>query len=124
MFLALAARPRHHRRPCSLCDKGITRAWRATRVRARRQASAGSPRSRIAGMPLTEFQKSVARVIAPNRTPESHIAGRAALNRGDAGLRISDDLDIFNDALTIRQNTAEFVSACVDADERLTKEAG
>ena len=48
-------------------------------------------------MPLTDFQKGVARLIAANRTPESHIAGGAVINRGETGLRISDDLDIFHD---------------------------
>jgi len=47
-------------------------------------------------MPLTEFQRGVARLIAVNRNPESHMAGGAVLNRG-AGLRVSEDLDIFHD---------------------------
>jgi hypothetical protein len=75
-------------------------------------------------MPLTEFQKGVARVIAANRKPESHIAGGAVINRGDGGLRISDDLDIFHDRLTINQNAAEIVNASAEADEKLLKEAG
>jgi hypothetical protein len=68
-------------------------------------------------MPLTEFQKGVARLIAPNRKPESHIAGGAVINRGESALRISKDLDIFQDA-------AEIVAACAEADERLLEEAG
>ena len=48
-------------------------------------------------MPLTDFQKGVAPLIAANRTPESHIAGGTVINRGETGLRISDDLDIFHD---------------------------
>jgi hypothetical protein len=68
-------------------------------------------------MPLTPFQRGVARVLAANRNPESHIAGGAAINRGDAGLRISDDRDIFHDA-------AESVAASADADERALREAG
>jgi hypothetical protein len=48
-------------------------------------------------MPLTLFQRAVARVLAANRNPESHVAGGAVINRGEAGLRISDDLDIFHD---------------------------
>ena len=43
-------------------------------------------------MPLTEFQRGVARLIAVNRSPESHMAGGAVLNRGaedSASLRIS-----------------------------------
>ena len=48
-------------------------------------------------MPLTDFQRGVARLIAANRTPEGHVAGGAVINRGDAGLRISEDLGIFHD---------------------------
>ena len=48
-------------------------------------------------MPLTDFQKGIARLIAANRTPESHVAGGAVINRGETGLRISDDLDVFHD---------------------------
>jgi hypothetical protein len=68
-------------------------------------------------MPLTPFQREVARVLAANRNPESHVAGGAVINRGDAGLRISDDLDIFHDA-------AESVAASAEADERALHDAG
>jgi hypothetical protein len=63
-------------------------------------------------MPLTEFQRGVARLIATNRRPESHVAGGAVINRGESALRISNDLDIFQDA-------ADIVAACAEADERL-----
>ncbi len=66
----------------------------------------------------------MARVIAANRKPDSHIAGGAVINRGDGAARISDDLDIFHDTLTINQNAAEIVNASADADEKLLKEAG
>lgn len=75
-------------------------------------------------MPLTEFQKGVARFIAANRTLESHVAGGAVINRGEAGLRISDDLDIFHDASESGLTAAQRVAACADADERLLREAG
>jgi hypothetical protein len=68
-------------------------------------------------MPLTEFQKGVARLIAKNRKPESPIAGGAVINREDTALRISNDLDIF-------QDTAGIVAQCAEADERVLKEAG
>jgi hypothetical protein len=74
-------------------------------------------------MPLTDFQRGVARLLAPNRKPESDVAGGAVLNR-DTGLRISDDLDIFHDMLTISQNAPEVVSACAEADEQLLRKAG
>jgi hypothetical protein len=75
-------------------------------------------------MPLTDFQRGVARLIAANRKPESHIAGGAVLNRGEDGLRISDDLDIFHDQLADGQNIAEIVNASAEADERVLTAAG
>jgi hypothetical protein len=75
-------------------------------------------------MPLTDFQKGVARLIAANRKPESHIAGGAVINRGEAGLRISDDLDIFHDVPEGGRRAAEIVAARAEADERLLREAG
>ena len=71
-------------------------------------------------MPLTDFQRGVAHLIAANRKPESHVAGGAVLNR-DAGLHISDDLDIFHDLLTVGQNVPETVGACAEADEHLLR---
>ncbi len=68
-------------------------------------------------MPLTPYQREVARVLAANRSPESHIAGGAVINRGDAGLRFSDDLDIFHDA-------AESVAASAEVDEKALGAAG
>jgi hypothetical protein len=75
-------------------------------------------------MPLTDFQRSIARLLAANRNPESHMAGGAVLNRGDGGLRISNDLDIFHDALTVTQNSPDLASAYADADGRLLSESG
>ena len=68
-------------------------------------------------MPLTPFQREVARVLAANRNPESHVAGGAVINRGEAGLRISDDLDIFHDV-------AASVAASAAADEKSLQAAG
>lgn len=68
-------------------------------------------------MPLTPFQREVARVLAANRNPESHIAGGAVINRSEAGLRISDDLDVFHDV-------AASVTASADADEKSLQAAG
>src|SRR6266478_935121 len=48
-------------------------------------------------MPLTPFQREVAQVLAKHRNPESYVAGGAVINRGEGGIRISDDLDIFHD---------------------------
>ena len=68
-------------------------------------------------MPLTAFQKEVARVIAANRSVASHLAGGAVLNRAETGLRFSDDLDIFHDP-------AESVAASAEADEKALHAAG
>ena len=75
-------------------------------------------------MPLTDFQKGVARLIAANRTPESHVAGGAVINRGEAGIRISDDLDIFHDVTEGGPTAAEMVAASADADELVLRDAG
>ena len=47
-------------------------------------------------MLLTPFQIAVLRCIAANRTPESHVADGAALNRKRPCL--TGSLDIFHDA--------------------------
>ena len=60
-------------------------------------------------MPLTAFQKDVARILAANRNPESHVAGGTVINRDDASLRYSNDLDLFHDA-------AVGVAVCAEAD--------
>ena len=48
-------------------------------------------------MPLTPFQSEVLRVIAANRTMESHVAGGIALNFYPSSARLSNDIDIFHD---------------------------
>lgn len=49
-------------------------------------------------VPLTEFQSSVARLLAPNRTEDSHLAGAAAVLLSPNSSRYSNDLDYFNDS--------------------------
>jgi hypothetical protein len=68
-------------------------------------------------MPLTPFQKGVARILAKHRNPESHVAGGAVINRGEDGLRISDDLDIFHDLAAI-------VAASAEADAQALRAEG
>jgi hypothetical protein len=58
-------------------------------------------------MPLTPFQREVARLLAKHRNPESHVAGGAVINRGEDGVRISDDLDIFHDLAAAVAASAE-----------------
>lgn len=45
---------------------------------------------------LTEIQRDVLRVISARRSPDSYVAGAAALNAKRA--RLSEDIDIFNDS--------------------------
>lgn len=75
-------------------------------------------------MPLTDFQRAVARTIAANRTPESHVVGGAVLNRGQSGLRVSDDIDIVHDWVTVAQRAPEVVVADAEADVNLLRQAG
>jgi hypothetical protein len=48
-------------------------------------------------MPLTLFQKEILKLIAVNRSPESHIAGGIGLNKSDNSPRFSADIDVFHD---------------------------
>ena len=50
-------------------------------------------------MPLTEFQIEVASLLVCNRTPESHLAGGAALHLLPNSKRYSNDLDFFHDSV-------------------------
>jgi hypothetical protein len=68
-------------------------------------------------MPLTPFQREVARLLAANRNPESHVAGGAAINRTSDALRFSEDLDIFHDV-------ADSVRTSAELDERTLRERG
>jgi hypothetical protein len=75
-------------------------------------------------MPLTEFQREVARVISPNRGLESHLAGGAVLNRAVGGLRTSEDLDIFHDAFGAGRDAASIVASYAEADSQSLLAAG
>lgn len=49
-------------------------------------------------MPLTEYQAEVALLLSSERTPDSYLAGGAALHIEPTSLRYSNDLDYFNDS--------------------------
>ena len=66
-------------------------------------------------MPLTAAQKHVVRTILANRTPESHLAGGAVINRHVGGLRYSDDLDIFHDVAASVATSAGMDAAALQA---------
>jgi hypothetical protein len=51
-------------------------------------------------MPLTALQKQVLRLLATNRSEDSHFAGGLVLNSSDESARFSHDFDIFHDAET------------------------
>jgi len=57
-------------------------------------------------MPLTEFQKQVLRLLASNRSPNSHVARGTALNTSPASARFSLDIDIFHDAQELVEASA------------------
>ena len=49
-------------------------------------------------MPLTDFQRELLALLAPNRAPDSYLAGGAALHFAPNSTRYSDDLDFFHDS--------------------------
>ncbi len=50
-------------------------------------------------MPLTSFQTDLATLLAQNRTPDSYLAGGAALHFAPNSKRYSNDLDYFHDSV-------------------------
>jgi hypothetical protein len=68
-------------------------------------------------MPLTPQQTDIARLIAVNRSPSSHLAGGAALHLEPNSLRTSDDLDYFHDAEAL-------VGKAFAADQSVLEAAG
>jgi hypothetical protein len=70
-------------------------------------------------MALTEFQRTICRLIASNRIAagESYIAGAVALNELIRAPRVSGDIDLFHD-------TERAVSAAWDADRDVLERAG
>lgn len=51
-------------------------------------------------MPLTDFQREILVLLAPNRVSASYLAGGAALHFAPNSTRYSDDLDFFHDSET------------------------
>ena len=50
-------------------------------------------------MPLTSYQATVAKLLASQRTPDSYLAGGAALHIEPTSTRYSNDLDYFHDSV-------------------------
>jgi len=68
-------------------------------------------------VPLTGFQAGVARLLAQNRSPDSYLAGGAAIHIEPNTTRYSNDLDYF-------QDSAERVARAYDEDKRLLLDNG
>jgi len=68
-------------------------------------------------MPLTPFQMQLAKLLSVNRTPDSYLAGGAALHFTPQSKRYSNDLDFFHDSV-------ERVASAFAADSELLEEQG
>ncbi len=68
-------------------------------------------------MPLTDFQQSLVQLLAANRTPDSYLAGGAALHLEPSSKRYSNDLDYF-------QDSEERVAAAFAQDRACLEAAG
>jgi hypothetical protein len=68
-------------------------------------------------VPLTEHQRTILRLLARNRSPESYLAGGAALHFAPNTRRFSNDLDFFHDS-------EERVATAFAADEDVLGRAG
>jgi hypothetical protein len=67
-------------------------------------------------MPLTPFQAEVLRLLSPNRSSESYVAGGIALNAGEA-YRWSADVDVFHDAADAVMRSSEADAATLERAE-------
>jgi hypothetical protein len=68
-------------------------------------------------VPLNPFQAKLARLLAINRSPDSYLAGGAALHFKPNTLRYSQDLDYFHDSV-------ERVASAFASDEQLLHKHG
>lgn len=68
-------------------------------------------------MPLTKFQHGLAVLLSKNRSPDSYLAGGAALNIEPNSKRYSNDLDYFHDS-------EERVASAFEEDRQTLREAG
>ncbi|MCK5484544.1 MAG: nucleotidyl transferase AbiEii/AbiGii toxin family protein [Gemmatimonadetes bacterium] len=73
--------------------------------------------NRTVTVPLTDFQRILLALLARTRTPDSYLAGGAALHFTPNSVRYSRDLDFFHDS-------TERVASAFAEDEELLKEAG
>jgi hypothetical protein len=64
-------------------------------------------------MPLGDFEKSILRLLAVNRNPESYIAGASVFLRREDSVRQSQDIDVFHDTVQSLQQAASLDSAAL-----------
>jgi hypothetical protein len=57
-------------------------------------------------MPLGDFEKSMLRLLAVNRNPESYVAGATVFLRREDSLRQSQDINVFHDTVQSLQQAA------------------
>ncbi len=72
---------------------------------------------RETGVPLTDVQRHVLALVARHRSPDSYLAGGAALHLEPHSTRFSDDLDFFHDSV-------ERVATAYRDDEQALRAAG
>ena len=53
-------------------------------------------------VPLTAFQSQLLALLAESRSPDSYLAGGAALHFEPNSTRFSNDLDFFHDSESVR----------------------
>lgn len=85
-------------------DRPIVKKWKSTHDEVCSDA-----------MPLTNFQKKIAKLLSIHRSEESHLAGGAALHIHPNSIRYSQDLDYFHDS-------EKAVAEAFQRDEKLLKE--
>ena len=76
-------------------------------------------------MPLTDFQRRILALLASSRTPDSYLAGGAALHFKPNSTRFSNDLDFFHDSVqrvasAFAQDRQTLVSAGLSVEVELS----
>lgn len=66
-------------------------------------------------MPLTPYQAAIAELLSVNRSPDSYLAGAAAMHLAPNSKRYSNDLDYF-------QDSEERVATAFAADQQLLRD--
>ena len=111
LLLVVCAGPKDHVGKCSLGGRTAPAQRQPGRLAGR------GPNTIPPRVPLTKLQSEIARLIAVNRSPSSHLAGAAGLFLEPNSLRTSDDLDYFHDAEAL-------VGKAFSADRALLEASG